>query len=546
MNRFLTPEFLSLFIFDGEFAGRLLDGEYAEADRVVDALCQLYLLDDISSFAQEYWELSAKAHTTKTSTGLSRLLRLRDAVAARRRQILQAYADAKRNASKLNNEVKSLERKIEARINSVEVTRKRHQEARIALSSAQGEVKVGSTSLMSALRLPHATHPTISRQLQNLRDNLDRLRLPENTSAQFFKELVAEDECICGRPMDAASAHEIRERAKRYLDADDAGLINALKRDIEQFADDDDDPNSDMGYTRVKRLSEDLTRAVRTEKEAAQQVRALARQLIDAGDEELANWQNDHQAKTTDLETLADLIASIEGPGTAGEPDDLVMSLSLITKRLAEKNDQIAKIRGTVKLRKQTQLIETLLDSAAKHARDRIKQELLHECNSRLGTILANDPLRIERIDRAIRLENQDGASAGQTLSIGYTFLMSVLNRGQNDFPLVVDSPAGPMDEGVRRRIGQLLPSLCTQFIGFTINTERIGFVDALEAQVDDIAFLTLFRKTPGTRHMMKGLPPGKYTESKNAVLVDDRDYFYQFDVIDDADEEPDGAISTS
>ena len=48
------------------------------------------------------------------------------------------------------------------------------------------------------------------------------------------------------------------------------------------------------------------------------------------------------------------------------------------------------------------------------------------------------------------------------------------------DFPLVVDSPAGPIDEGVRRRIGRLLPELCTQFVGFTINTERAGFVDAL------------------------------------------------------------------
>ena len=121
-------------------------------------------------------------------------------------------------------------------------------------------------------------------------------------------------------------------------------------------------------------------------------------------------------------------------------------------------------------------------------------------------------------------------------------FLMSVLNRGQNDFPLVVDSPAGPIDKGVRRRVGRLLPTLCSQFLGFTINTERDGFVDALESKVEDIAYLTLFRKTPGTKRMMEALPRNGYTETRNAVLVDDRDYFFGFDI----EEEEENAVQAS
>ena len=119
---------------------------------------------------------------------------------------------------------------------------------------------------------------------------------------------------------------------------------------------------------------------------------------------------------------------------------------------------------------------------------------------------------------------------------------MSVLSRGQNDFPFVVDSHAGPIDKGVRRRIGRLLPTLCKQFVGFTINTEREAFVDALEARVEDVGFLTLFRKTPGTRRMMDGLPEGRYKETENAVLVDDRGYFFDFDI----EEEEDDAIQAS
>ena len=78
--------------------------------------------------------------------------------------------------------------------------------------------------------------------------------------------------------------------------------------------------------------------------------------------------------------------------------------------------------------------------------------------------------------------------------------------------------------------------------MGFTINTEREGFVDALESRVDDIAYLTLFRKTPGTRRMMDALPEKRYAETSNAVLVDDRDYFFGFDI----EEEEEDAVQAS
>jgi DNA sulfur modification protein DndD len=76
-----------------------------------------------------------------------------------------------------------------------------------------------------------------------------------------------------------------------------------------------------------------------------------------------------------------------------------------------------------------------------------------------------------------------------------------------------------------------LIPDLCTQFVGFTINTERAGFVPALEKASDDCLFLTMFRKTPGTQRLMRNLPSSGVTETDNAILVRDRGYFMSFDV---------------
>ena len=543
LNRFLTREFLSLFIFDGEFANRLLDGGQAEADRVVDTLCQIYLLNEAAVFADEHWEKSAKADTTRTESGLERLVRNRDELVEREKGLSEELETARANSDGLGKELQELRKNIDARVNSNVETRRLRREAEAARAEAETEVVESRGKLLDALRLPHAVHPDLAVRLVNLRESLERLRLPENTSAQFFKELVEHEECICGRPMDDSAVAEITSRANRYLDSADAGVINAMKHDIEQYTGNQGDEEGNTGHKRVLRLRGELSSAVRKEKRAKQQVRVLMGQLIEAGDEELEKWQNEAVEIESRRKDCDALVSVIEGPGSANESPESTNSLSTIKKAIDELNGRIAQIRGTVQLRERTELVKGLLDAAGKRARERIKRELLEECNRTLSVILQNDPLVIDRIDRSVHLQGQKGASAGQTLAIGYTFLMSVLNRGQNDFPLVVDSPAGPIDRSVRRRIGRILPSLCNQFVGFTINTERDGFVDALERSVDDIIFLTLFRKTPGTSKMTKGLPDGRYTETDNAVLVNDRAYFYDFDI---QDEEEEDAIQAS
>ena len=542
LDRFFRPEFLRLFIFDGEFAGRLLDGGQAEADRVVDALCQVYLLREAASFARDYWEQESKADTTRTEAGLGRKRDERNALAVRQKRVEEDLERAKSEIGTLSKAAGELRAKIRQRIDSVAETRELRDKAEEDRAAARSEVAERRAKLMTALRLPHAIHPALGERLVELRDSLDRVRLPENTSAQFFEELVEEDDCICGRPMDEAAKEQIRARAERYLDADDSGVINALKQDITRSTEEPQDDEEDSGYARVLRLRKELTDAVGRERLADQRVRVLMDRLIKDGDKELEAWQEEADDKEERAKKRRKLVDEIEGLGVGDSNLETTRCLRVIRREIDRLNDRIAQIEGTVRLRSQTELIAALLDEAGERARVTIRGELLEACNRRLSVILENDPLTIDRIDRSIRLRGQRGASAGQTLAIGYTFLMSVLNRGQNDFPLVVDSPAGPIDKGVRRRIGRLLPTLCSQFLGFTINTEREGFVDALESQVEDIAFLTLFRKTPGTRRMMDALPPGRYMETSNAVLVEDRDYFFGFDI----EEEEENAVQDS
>ena len=173
-----------------------------------------------------------------------------------------------------------------------------------------------------------------------------------------------------------------------------------------------------------------------------------------------------------------------------------------------------------------------IAEQALKKAQANLRVAIADECNQRLEKVLARDPIRIEKIDRSLKLRNQEGASVGQTLSVGYTFLTTLLSRGQHQFPLIVDSPANPLSMEVRREIAKLIPSLCKQFVAFTISSERAGFTDVIHTSSENkTKFLTLFRRTAGTETLVQSLPASGVTKTPNAVLVEGKAYFDRFDL---------------
>lgn len=532
MLQFLTPAFLDLFIFDGEFADDLLNQGTQRADEAIAALCQLGLLDNIANTVEQQWKRATSQGGPKSSAALGKLNTERDELIAHQAKLVKARDAAQRKLEQGTSEAAALEKKIADKVGSVETTKTQHGEAQLALQNANNAVSKASGSVMSLMRMPLALHPSFSEQLILLKDNLDKLRLPETSSAQFFDDLVKDEECICGRPMTDAAAAEITKRAKGYLDYDESATINALKSDITRFV----SPSQEQSrHEQLEMALAALTKAKRQQREAQQTLNVLTKKLIDAGDAELEAWKTALDALTTTLERYRQAILDIDSPSEE-ETGGIILSLKLVKKKLDEVNGKIADLSKTVELKNKTDILNAILDKAGTLARDTIRDDLLRATNERLEIVLANDPVRVGRIDQSLHLANQSGASAGQKLSVGYTFLMSALSRGNNDFPLIVDSPAGPIDEGVRRNIGKLIPELCTQFVGFTINTERPGFVQALERASDDCLFLTMFRRTDGTKRLEANLPSDGVVQTDTATLVRDRDYFMRFDVTDEED----------
>jgi DNA sulfur modification protein DndD len=527
VERFLDERFVRLFIFDGEFADKLLQAGYSEAQKAIDALFQLYLLEEMKTKAQERWEAAAAKTSVKTESGLTMWRNKAIKLAASVSKVEKALADAKTRLKVLEPEIEDLDRSIRDRIGSQEELRNKLDAAREREVTADFEVAQRAVTTMGLVRQPHTLFTGFASRLVDMKAQLDRLKLPASTSSQFFAELLEEDHCVCGRPLDDTARGVLNERAALYLADDTSGVLNWMKKEIESNVIQTGSADAATLSTALDEMGDALAEA----SAAATAVRALRQKLVEQGDEQLKKDEEALEQRRDSAATLSSLIAEMSRAASTTDDEGTKCLLSL-KKQLADASGKVAEITGTIDLLAKTNVLKGILTTALETARARLRAVILSEINARLKQVLYRDPIEVDSIDSSVRLRHQEGASVGQTLSVGYVFLTTLLRRGQHQFPLVIDSPANPLSIEVRREIGRVIPDLCHQFVAFTISSERVGFVRPLdEAAKGNIRYLTQFRKTGGTAALMGGLPKVGVTESENGVVIEGREYFEAFDL---------------
>ena len=185
---------------------------------------------------------------------------------------------------------------------------------------------------------------------------------------------------------------------------------------------------------------------------------------------------------------------------------------------------------GTVELASRVELLKKIVSRAHAIARDSLSDQMTQETNETVTRLLPANRRRVDSIGDCIRLDGKEAGSVGETLCIGYAFLQALFQRAENhSLPFIVDYPTGSLDNASRENLGELVPKLSKQFIGFVISSERVGFVNSLEEAADvDIQFLTMFRKTHGTMKLGIDVPTGSL-ETADGVVVESRDFFYGF-----------------
>lgn len=530
VRRFLTRRFVELFVFDGELAASLLDARETKAEEAIETLCQLDLLDTVSADCEAVWERETRSGA-KNEKGLARykgiegklVLRLdflRKNVDSKRHEL----ADAKKKADELNEKVKRL---VEQNGRNRELWHEKNGRKLEQEQALSDELRV----LMSHMRRPEALCSEFGDSLQTLKASLDKVKLPDSTSRQFFLELSKEPLCICGRPIGHEQKETILGRAEEFLGEELAGVLNAFKQEVDLLEPQTRSRELEKSSKKISELRHEISALISDMTAIEKLSLAAAGEDPESYRQDLIKYQSRAQELADQLEVLTGTAAKDTAMITSPTEVDDLFEVAAVQRQLKLVREEISRINGTLELRQRLDLLKEICKGARDTAKLMLKETILERANDRLKQVLKGDPIQIRDINRSLVLDGRSSGSAGQNLAIGYTFLAQALHKGSHEFPLVVDSPAGPLDHDVRREVAAMVPGLCNQFVAFTISTEREAFLEPLETSAEgDVKYITAFRNSPGNAYLMAKLPPGHVANGQSSV-VEGRDFFVQFAV---------------
>lgn len=536
VEKFFLPQFVNFYVFDGELAEHLLSREYTDAQTVIENLFQLSLFSEVTTAIRLYYDAQTAGRSATEERGLTRRLNRVELLRARVEKMKAEKAEATRKFDDIKKTLARNKSKFEVALEQQREHGERLHAAQMELSSAKGFVQNLTQDSLRRMRDPHALAGSLGAEMMHLKTSLDRVKLPESTAREFFEELAEEEKCVCGRDLNDEYRQTIRERAKHYLGSDDVAFLNALKSDVATSIGAD----SSVHEKDLDAKIDNLLSAIRREDECRTAYNLLESEAV-AADPSLREPKAEIERLEDELDKLDSERQRYDNmDDSAG--DDRTFGVRVLERRLEDAERKLAEIANTIGLRLKRDVLIRILEAALQKARSGISQEICDDANRRIADVMPNNAIRIQRVDRCLILEGQEGGSAGETLSVAYAFLATLFNRVEHQLPFIVDSPANPIDLRVRTKIAELIPKLTRQFVAFTISSERQNFVAPLEAALGaSVQFLTLFRQGPADLERT-AQAQASCERTTDGFLVTGKEFFCGFHL----DEEDNNAISTA
>lgn len=487
LESLLKPNFVKLLVFDGEHASRLLNAAYTDARLAVDEVYQLYNIRAVKNRLNKHFkEIVENAGAAVDEDRIIPLQKRVDYLTERFTEKCKEIADLDERRTLIETEIYSLNEKFEEQLRKDSEYERQSQLASAKLREAENSLSKSVADLFSISKNPARLSPVFRTQILNLKESLDRVKLPGIAAKEFFEEIAEEQSCICGREITEEIKSNIKQRASYYLGSEKVTMLNTMKTTIrDKFDDLNDKKDVDTAAEDVLDREESLTaaqnqmdRITSNASKTNPEIRSI-KEKIGALSKELG--EVDKELKKFDLESRSD---------ESNNPEEL-------NSRLEKAQKELSLLTNTIKDKNKLDALRRILNSALNNARERLIGRLCRQANDRIKTIMPLNNVRIESIDQSLTLEGQAGASEGEKLCVCYSFLTALAE--EKSLPFLMDSPVNPIDLGLRPEIGKLIPKLGDQFIAFTISSERQGFLKPLEEAAEtagkSIAYTTLFRK---------------------------------------------------
>lgn len=470
LNGVFSPEFVRRFVFDGEQAVKSLDSSSNEAEETIKYLYRLDKLDEILALNQKILQDVQSAEGGKRGTDSSI------------KNLTSRKSDVEKELSKLVSRQAELTKKTKQLVDSLNVKKKQRDDLdrnneelnkeKVEIEKLQkenaGKIDVKISEILSILKFPARVSKKLCDDMILLGNSMKKLKLPKSISKDFFKELADAPMCICGREIHEHEKEEILRNADQYLGSDQQAVLNEIKSSLMSSEHDD---ALKIAYEVLHNLLEERVKL-------NQRYLTNEERLLKAGGKSAQDLQDSIMSLSEELGAIKSELSTIESSDETDEFLTYSNNIARAKKEIAEYEDKIASATRThiALIRKNT--VEEIIQSIKSVATNGLKEEILRKTNEKLSSVITDDVIEVENIDRYIKLKGKSGASEGQTLSIAYCFLGTLFEDSELEFPFVIDSPCGSMDLSKRKAIADIVPKVFNQLIAFVTSAEVDQFAN--------------------------------------------------------------------
>lgn len=507
LKHILKPEFIRLFVFDGELARDIRDLNKAAADR---AIRTLYQLDDISTLQElvtnEVSNLQQALERTsgKTQKGVSRHQNLVDDAMNQLKALEKDLREKGIKYTKHEEERAAVSAEINshiARNGDLEARRVRLVEE---AENLDGDIQSSTSQAFQAFRNPATLSPAIKFRLTDLGTTLTRARLPKSVSSDFFEEVAEEGECICGRPIGPAERAVLAERKEQYLAQDQISAIATMKERLNSSA------ATETSFPDSCEILQEKLEARQANRKAMARLKQEAEERGDGDIRPLMERESEIKVNLGKLETEIEVLETADLVKQKAHQCTNRTNVPLARRYLAECKATLDEVEASYRLSRQRDRLLDQLSRVESKALTDLREVIRNETNERLATLVQMEDLRVERIDGALELSSnkastKDDVSEGQSLSVAYAFLTALLSEAPFELPFIVDSPAVSLDLEVRKEVSRLIPTLFDQMILFVISSEQAAFAENFFER-EDTRFITLRQTGNGRVETCYGL----------------------------------------
>lgn len=443
-----TPEFVSRFVFDGEQAKKSMDRTSNEADETIRYLYRLDELDEILAMNMNILTeiQNAEGGSTGTRGSLSNLRsrqkKVRDHIASLEKKQKQLNGDIAR----FSQEKIEKEKQRQELDKNYEALNKEKNEVIAEQEKNRGNVDVKITEIVSLVKTPYLVSEGLCNRMYEFGDAMKKLKLPKSSSKDFFTELAYAEKCVCDRCIGEKERDAILKNAERYLGSDHQAVLNNIKSVL-------------MGSTYDERLVaafEELGKLQEQKTRLNARFADVEDKLIKAGGPQVEQLQSEIEVLIGQISSAQTQLKIIE---SKDEDDETLTEENNLHKARRADAEYEVKIASTTKtnaaLRKKN-VVQDLVNEIKTQATAALKEEIIKKANDKISRVIKDDYIEIESIDGYIKLKDREGASDGQTLSIGYCFLGTLFEEAELEFPFVIDSPTGKMDFDKRQAVADI------------------------------------------------------------------------------------------